>query len=75
MQYAEQRVSRRIFVRDAMTRNVIKVREDADMNEVITLLYAFVPAGLGAFILVVIDLLINNLSRSRSYPENWFLIR
>jgi len=45
------------------------------MNEVITLLYAFVPAGLGAFILVVIDLLINNLSRSRSYPENWFLIR
>ena len=35
-------------------------------------LYAFVPAGLGAFILVVIALLINNLSRNRRYPEYWF---
>ena len=34
-------------------------------------LYAFVPAGLGAFILVVIALLINNLSRNRRYPEYW----
>ena len=36
--HAEQRVARRIFVRDVMTRNVIKVREDADINEVATLL-------------------------------------
>jgi CBS-domain-containing membrane protein len=35
-------------------------------------LYAFVPAGLGAFILVVIALLINNLSQNRRYPEYWF---
>jgi CBS-domain-containing membrane protein len=35
-------------------------------------LYPFVPAGLGAFILVVIALLINNLSRNRRYPEYWF---
>ena len=35
-------------------------------------LYAFVPAGLGAFILVVIALLVNNLSRNRRYPEYWF---
>lgn len=35
-------------------------------------LYAFVPAGLGAFILVVIALVINNLSRHRRYPEYWF---
>jgi len=35
-------------------------------------LYAFVPAGLGAFILVVIAVLINNLSQNRRYPEYWF---
>jgi CBS-domain-containing membrane protein len=35
-------------------------------------LYAFIPAGLGAFILVVVALLINNLSRNRRYPEYWF---
>ncbi len=34
-------------------------------------LYAFVPAGLGAFILLIIALLINNLSRNRRYPEYW----
>jgi CBS-domain-containing membrane protein len=33
--------------------------------------YAFVPAGLGAFLLVVIALLINNLSPNRRYPEYW----
>ena len=38
LRYAEQRIARRIFVRDVMTRNVIKVREDADINEVTTLL-------------------------------------
>lgn len=35
-------------------------------------LYALVPAGLGAFILVVIALVINNLSPNRRYPEYWF---
>lgn len=34
-------------------------------------LYAFIPAGLGAFILLIIALLINNLSRNRRYPEYW----
>ena len=38
LRHAEQRVARRIFVRDVMTKNVIKVREDADINEVATLL-------------------------------------
>lgn len=35
-------------------------------------LYAFVPAGLGAFILLIVALLVNNLSRNRKYPEYWF---
>jgi CBS-domain-containing membrane protein len=38
LQHAEQRLSRRIVVRDVMTKNVIKVREDGDINEVTTLL-------------------------------------
>lgn len=38
LRHAEQRVARRIFVRDVMTKNVIKVIEDADINEVATLL-------------------------------------
>ncbi len=35
-------------------------------------LYAFVPAGLGASILLVVALIVNNLSRNRRYPEYWF---
>lgn len=35
-------------------------------------LYPFVPAGLGALILLAVALLINNLSRNRRYPEYWF---
>ncbi|HXX54102.1 MAG TPA: HPP family protein [Thermodesulfovibrionales bacterium] len=35
-------------------------------------LYAFVPAGLGALILLVVALAVNNLSRNRKYPEYWF---
>ncbi len=35
-------------------------------------LYAFVPAGLGAFILLIVALLVNNLSKNRRYPEYWF---
>ena len=38
LRHAEQRLSRRIVVREVMTRNVIKVREDADFNEVAALL-------------------------------------
>ena len=34
-------------------------------------LYAFVPAGAGAVILLVIALLVNNLSKNRRYPEYW----
>jgi CBS-domain-containing membrane protein len=34
-------------------------------------LYAFIPAGMGAVILLVIALLVNNLSKSRKYPEYW----
>lgn len=33
--------------------------------------YAFVPAGLGALILLIVALLVNNLSRNRRYPEFW----
>lgn len=35
-------------------------------------LYAFVPAGLGASILLIVALIVNNLSRNRRYPEYWF---
>jgi CBS domain-containing membrane protein len=38
LRHAEQRVARQIFVRDVMTKNVIKVKEDADINEVANLL-------------------------------------
>jgi len=34
-------------------------------------LYAFVPAGLGALVLLTVALLVNNLSRNRKYPEYW----
>jgi CBS-domain-containing membrane protein len=35
-------------------------------------LYVIVPATLGPSILVVIGLLVNNIPRSRRYPEIWF---
>jgi CBS-domain-containing membrane protein len=34
-------------------------------------LYPFFPIGLGALILLIVGLLVNNLSRNRSYPEYW----
>jgi CBS-domain-containing membrane protein len=34
-------------------------------------LYAFIPAGLGSIILLIVALLINNLSKNRRYPEYW----
>ncbi len=33
--------------------------------------YAFVPAGAGALVLLVIALVVNNLSKERKYPEYW----
>jgi CBS-domain-containing membrane protein len=35
-------------------------------------LYAFVPAGLGAVIILVIALFVNNLAKGRKYPEYWY---
>lgn len=34
-------------------------------------LYAVIPAGLGALILLVIALVVNNIAKSRRYPEYW----
>lgn len=34
-------------------------------------LYAIIPAGLGAFIMLIIALLINNIPKNRRYPEFW----
>lgn len=34
-------------------------------------LYAFMPAGAGAFILLLVALIVNNLSKDRKYPEFW----
>ena len=34
--------------------------------------YVLVPAGLGALILLIVALLVNNLPKSRRYPEFWF---
>lgn len=35
-------------------------------------LYPLVPAGLGAMIMLVVALLVNNVPKSRRYPEFWF---
>lgn len=35
-------------------------------------MYALVPVGLGALIMLIVALLVNNLSRNRRYPEFWF---
>jgi CBS-domain-containing membrane protein len=34
-------------------------------------LYAFVPVGTGALILLAVALMVNNLSKNRKYPEFW----
>jgi CBS-domain-containing membrane protein len=36
------------------------------------LLYAAAPAGVGALILLVVGLLVNNLPTGRRYPELWW---
>ena len=35
-------------------------------------LYPFIPVGLGALILLIVGLLVNNVSKNRRYPEYWF---
>jgi len=35
-------------------------------------MYALVPAGLGAVILLLVALVVNNISKNRRYPEFWF---
>lgn len=35
-------------------------------------LYAFIPAGLGAVVLLIVALLVNNISKNRRYPEYWY---
>lgn len=34
-------------------------------------LYVFVPAGLGALVMLIIALLVNNVAPNRRYPEFW----
>ena len=34
-------------------------------------LYALIPAGLGALVMLIVALLVNNISSSRRYPEFW----
>ena len=34
-------------------------------------LYALVPAGIGAVVMLLIALLVNNIPKSRKYPEYW----
>jgi len=34
--------------------------------------YVLMPIGLGAFIMLIVALLVNNLCKSRRYPEFWF---
>ena len=34
-------------------------------------LYAVIPAGLGAAIMLVVALLVNNIPKNRRYPEFW----
>jgi len=35
-------------------------------------LYVFVPVGAGALIMLIVALVVNNIAKSRRYPEFWF---
>ncbi|MBW1764444.1 MAG: HPP family protein [Deltaproteobacteria bacterium] len=35
-------------------------------------LYVIIPVGLGALIMLIVALLVNNISKNRRYPEFWF---
>ena len=34
-------------------------------------LYAIVPAGIGALVMLIVALLVNNIPKNRKYPEFW----
>jgi CBS-domain-containing membrane protein len=38
----------------------------------LSFVYPFIPATLGAMVLVLVGLLVNNLPRHRKYPEYWY---
>ncbi|WP_428825484.1 HPP family protein [Azonexus sp. IMCC34842] len=50
---------------------LIAVIGSADIHQ-LSFWYVLVPATLGPLIMLIIALLINNLPRSRRYPEIWF---
>lgn len=35
-------------------------------------LYALIPAGFGALLMLIVALIVNNIPRTRHYPEFWF---
>ena len=35
-------------------------------------LYVFIPAGLGALIMLIIALVVNNIPKNRRYPQFWW---
>ena len=35
-------------------------------------LYALIPVGIGALLMMIVALLINNLTKKRTYPEYWY---
>ncbi len=35
-------------------------------------LYVFIPVGVGVLIMLAVALIVNNLAKSREYPEYWF---
>ncbi|MBW2066361.1 MAG: HPP family protein [Deltaproteobacteria bacterium] len=35
-------------------------------------LYALIPVGAGALIMLIVALMVNNISKNRQYPEFWF---
>lgn len=35
-------------------------------------LYVLVPVGAGAMIMLIVALVVNNIAKSRKYPEFWF---
>jgi CBS-domain-containing membrane protein len=44
----------------------------SDQIHALGYLYVVLPAGLGALIMLIVALAVNNIPRSRRYPEFWF---
>jgi CBS-domain-containing membrane protein len=44
----------------------------SDQIHALGYLYALVPAGSGAIIMLIVALVVNNIPKSRYYPEFWF---